>query len=185
MMAAFEELEQEAERKEAGARRWLTTDRAVIGGGIGLAAIAAFFPWYVFFNQEEFGIKPMVYSQSRDLPGGPGRNVLSVSPLAIVDNDEEPSEAGEFDPMFTATVPGLGEELQRPGAPDPLSQPFPQASTFRLLHVANGRALIEDPGGMYIVRIGSVLPDNSRLAQLEKRDGRWVIVTSEGKVIER
>jgi hypothetical protein len=36
---------------------------------------------------------------------------------------------------------------------------------------------------MYIVRIGSVLPDNSRLATLEQRDGSWVIVTSNGEVI--
>jgi hypothetical protein len=53
------------------------------------------------------------------------------------------------------------------------------------LHVANGRALIEDKSGMYIVRIGSVLPDNSRLATLEKRDGQWVIITSNGEVIQR
>jgi hypothetical protein len=36
---------------------------------------------------------------------------------------------------------------------------------------------------MYIVRVGSVLPDNSRLATMEKRDGKWVIVTSTGEVI--
>ncbi len=53
------------------------------------------------------------------------------------------------------------------------------------MHVANGRALIEDAGGMYIVRVGSVLPDNSRLATLEQRDGKWVIVTSNGDVYER
>ncbi|MNT02685.1 hypothetical protein D3C72_1371910 [compost metagenome] len=50
------------------------------------------------------------------------------------------------------------------------------------MHVANGRALIEDTTGMYIVRIGSILPDNSRLATLEERDGRWVMITSSGDV---
>jgi hypothetical protein len=54
-------------------------------------------------------------------------------------------------------------------------QSFPGKPRYRLLHVANGRALIEDKSGMYIVRIGSVLPDNSRLATLEQRDGSWVI----------
>lgn len=183
-MSAFEELEDEVEARSQS-RRWLSTDHIVIGGGIALATCAAFFPWYVFFNEEEFGVRPMVYAESRDLPGGPGRNVMSVSPLAIVDNDEEPSEQSEFDPMFTATVPGLGEERETAGLSDPLAQPFPSASSFRLLHVANGRALIEDDAGMYIVRIGSILPDNSRLATLEKREGKWVIVTSEGHVIDR
>jgi len=53
------------------------------------------------------------------------------------------------------------------------------------MHVANGRALIEDARGMYIVRVGSILPDNSRLATLEQRDGAWVIVTSNGDIIKR
>lgn len=52
------------------------------------------------------------------------------------------------------------------------------------MHVANGRALIEDASGMYIVRIGSVLPDNSRLATFEERDGRWVMITSKGEIFE-
>ena len=88
--------------------------------------------------------------------------------------------------MMTATVP----QPEAPPAPedvgaDPLEQPFPGGNAFRLLHVANGRALIEDDAGMYMVQIGSILPDNSQLARLERQDGEWVIVTSEGEVIER
>ena len=37
---------------------------------------------------------------------------------------------------------------------------------------------------MYMVRIGSILPDNSKLATIEQRDGRWVIITSSGQVYE-
>lgn len=35
---------------------------------------------------------------------------------------------------------------------------------------------------MYVVRIGSILPDESRLATLEQRDGKWVIITSKGEI---
>ncbi len=35
---------------------------------------------------------------------------------------------------------------------------------------------------MYVVRVGSILPDNSRLATIEQREGKWVIVTSTGDV---
>ncbi|MBU2486780.1 MAG: flagellar protein, partial [Alphaproteobacteria bacterium] len=82
-----------------------------------------------------------------------------------------------------------GEGSESTGAPaltaiDP-DKSFPGKPRYKLLHVANGRALIEDKSGMYIVRIGSVLPDNSRLATLEKRDGQWVIITSNGEVIQR
>jgi len=35
---------------------------------------------------------------------------------------------------------------------------------------------------MYMVRVGSILPDESRLASLEQREGKWVIVTSNGNI---
>ena len=66
--------------------------------------------------------------------------------------------------------------------PDAENQPFPGKMSFRLLHVSNGRALIEDSAGMYVVRVGSILPDDSKLASIEQRKGKWVIVTSKGDV---
>ncbi|MBU4531130.1 MAG: flagellar protein [Hoeflea sp.] len=162
-------------------------DRVFAVAGFVLATAAAFFPWYVFFNQESFGIAPMGYTDTRDLPETPGRAVVTVSPLAIPDEEDGSAPASAFDPIITATVPESGDQgngSSRALSEDPI-QPFPGKPQYRLLHVANGRALIEDRSGMYIVRIGSVLPDNSRLATLEQRDGKWVIITSNGEVIQR
>jgi hypothetical protein len=164
-------------------RHLLNVDTAIVGGGIALAVGAAFFPWYVFFHQESFGVRPMTYSTDRPLSDWPGTGMMSASPIVL---EGEPAGEGEFDMLMTATVPEPPvEEEPAAAAADPLDQPFPGSNAFRLLHVANGRALIEDSAGMYMVQIGSVLPDNSRLARLERRDGTWVIVTSEGAVIER
>lgn len=162
------------------------TDRILLLSGMMIAGLAAFFPWYVFLNQDEFGVRPVGLASSRDLPEVPGRAVVSPSPLAIPDNDRE-SPSISLDTISTATINSGGEE--RPPEEDAVAvqeQAFPKRTpTFRLLHVVNGRALIEDGKGMYMVRIGSILPDDSRLATLEKRNGRWVIVTSEGTVIDR
>ncbi|SIP99118.1 hypothetical protein SAMN05880561_101638 [Rhizobium sp. RU33A] len=167
-------------------RRIPTIDRVLAFTGIALACSAALFPWYVFFNEEKFGIRVADWTSTRDLPEGPGREVFSVSPLALVDRDDENDDEGEVeavDQIVTATVPTLGRE--QPEALDvPSTQPFPGKSGFRLLHVANGRALIEDKSGMFLVRVGSILPDNSRVATLEQRDGKWVIVTSTGEVVQ-
>jgi len=163
-------------------------DRVIVLAGFVLATAAAFFPWYVFFNQESFGIAPMGYTDTRDLPETPGRPVVTVSPLAIPDEDDGAAPASAFDPIVTATVPAAGDQGGNGGASalsEVPNQSFPGKPRYRLLHVANGRALIEDKSGMYIVRIGSVLPDNSRLATLEQRDGKWVIITSNGEVIQR
>lgn len=171
---------------EIGGKRIEKSDRWLLATGLLIAGFAAFFPWYVFLNQDQFGVRPMGFASNRDLPELPARSVVAASPLAIPDSDDE-SSGDTLDTISTATVNTDGEQRE----PDPADdagpeQRFPgQKSNFRLLHVVNGRALIEDGSGMYVVRIGSILPDNSRLATLEKRKGRWVIVTSDGDVIER
>ena len=165
-------------------RKGLLSDRIIAGTGILLAAASAFFPWYVFFNADKFGVRTVPLDRTRDLPEGPGRPVFSVSPLALIDNDDvhTPSSLPEpVDSLTTATVSSIGAEKKR-DEPNALEQPFPGRNTFRLMHVANGRALIEDNTGMYMVRVGSILPDNSRLATIEQQDGRWVIVTSNGEI---
>ena len=185
--AAIETNESADEAPVRATSRNRSGDRVLAVAGFALATAAAFFPWYVFFNQEDFGIAPMGYTETRDLPETGGRSFVNVSPLAIPDEKDGSGQPSPFDPIITATVPGEGSETA--GAPaltavDPDTS-FPGKPRYKLLHVANGRALIEDKSGMYIVRIGSVLPDNSRLATLEKRDGQWVIITSNGEVIRR
>ena len=64
-------------------------------------------------------------------------------------------------------------------------QPFPaEATEFRLIHIANGRAMIEDDAGLWVVQQGSVLPDSSVVRSIEKRNGQWVLVTSTDRIIE-
>ena len=154
-------------------------DRVLALSGLALAAAAAFFPWYVFFNADKFGIHVANWDRTRDLPDLPPRNVFSVSPMAMTDNSENTSQP--VDDLVTATVSNDGSKKSREV---PEVQPFPGKTDFRLLHVANGRALIEDSNGMYMVRVGSILPDESRVATLEQRGGKWVIVTSNGKVYQ-
>ena len=170
-------------RSEKG--RYSAGDKVLVGAGVLLAAMAAFFPWYVFLNPDKFSVPALWEGATRDLPETAAKEVMSVSPAAMVDNDSDPG-LESVDPVATATTAGGGKEKSL-GAPveTGLDQPLPASSGFRLMHVANGRALIEDASGMYIVRVGSILPDNSRLATLEQREGAWVIVTSNGDVIKR
>lgn len=160
-------------------------DRVMAGVGIAIAAAAAFFPWYVFFNEDKFGMNVANMDRTRDLPHTGPREVFSVSPMAMVNrNKDDRTFPVVPDPLTTATVSETGKERQNAQAATREDQPFPGQSGFRLLHVANGRALIEDGSGMYMVRVGSILPDNARLAKIEQRNGAWVIVTSDGAIYE-
>lgn len=160
-------------------------DRVLTVTGLVLAGLSAFFPWYVFLNEDKFGINVAEGDRSRELPNWPARNVFSVSPLAMVNKNAADAKPPELpvDPLTTATATSIGR-VDKDAAALPESQPFPGSTGFRLLHVANGRALIQDGTGMYVVRVGSILPDDSRLAKLEQRDGKWVIVTSKGDIFQ-
>ncbi len=60
------------------------TDKALAGTGLVLAGVSAFFPWYVFLNPDKFGIHVAEGDHTRDLPNWPGREIVNVSPLAMV-----------------------------------------------------------------------------------------------------
>lgn len=159
-------------------------DRWLMGGILGVAAAAAAFPWYVFFNQEKFSVNIAGWESLRNLPQGHGGGVAPVFPHEEQQNaarDQDFPSLETTDPVTTATVSALGTEAKE-GALFREEQPIPGTGTFRLLHVANGRALIEDKSGIFLVQVGSVLPDNTRLATLRQRDGKWEIITSAGTV---
>lgn len=158
-----------------------SNDLLLKSGAVVLAGAAVVFPWYVFLHQDQFGVSVAGWEQLRDAHGFRQRDLVEVPPMSIARRAPEESET--TDKLTTATVARAGDigEGRDDGA---LEQPFPGRSGFRLLHVANGRAMIEDAAGMYIVQIGSILPDNSKLAALTQKNGKWVIVTSTGQFYE-
>jgi hypothetical protein len=162
---------------------FLSSDRMVAWGGICLAVAAACFPWYVFLNEDKFGMDVANGDRTRDLPHTGPREVFSVSPMAMTNRNKDDRNFPPIvaDPLTTATVSNAGKEKQNEVPAEREEQPFPGNVNFRLLHVANGRALIEDGSGMYMVKVGSVLPDDTKLTKIEQRDGKWLIESSNGE----
>ncbi|TGT75101.1 hypothetical protein EN802_08810 [bacterium M00.F.Ca.ET.159.01.1.1] len=150
------------------------SDFVIAALGITLGLICALFPWYIFFNQEQFGVQAIKFGGSGSNSGREGGGVVAERSGPLTAKDV-PSP--DIDLFATGTV-------QDDPAPPPGDQPFPAAaSEFKMVHVANGRAMIEDDTGLWLVQRGSVLPDSSRVASIEQRGGKWVIVTSTDKVI--
>ncbi|MEW7007075.1 flagellar protein [Lentilitoribacter sp. EG35] len=181
------DVEEQVDKKNRKAR--LNVDFLLGVAGISLALSSAFFPWYVFVNQEKFSIKEMAYGDDRILPGTwQGRAIVNVSPQAIPGRDMGIKNVPlPPDDITTASIPETPDEpslKEDKNGPNLQGQPFPSKPTYRLLHVVNGRALIEDSSGIYMVQVGSVLPDNSKLAALEERDNGWALITSDGGVFE-
>ncbi|RRI07912.1 hypothetical protein EH240_01355 [Mesorhizobium tamadayense] len=152
------------------------SDFVVAALGITLGLICALFPWYIFLNQERFGVQAIKFGGSGSNSGRDGGGVTAErgGPLTARDVPN-----ADIDLLATGTV-----QDEPASAPTLDEQPFPAASEFKMVHVANGRAMIEDDTGLWIVQRGSVLPDSSRVASIEQRGGKWVVVTDANKVIE-
>lgn len=167
-------------RTPSGRRDETRSDVMVAGIGIALGLTCALFPWYIFFNQEQFGIRALTFEGGGTVTGTGGLSALPERVGAPMDLEELPIM--ELDLFATGTLPDPDETMRAPGIAE---QPFPaDLVPFSLVHVANGRAMLEDDQGLFVVQPGSTLPDSSKVSSIEQRDGRWVIVTSSERVIE-
>jgi len=159
------------------------SDKILFASGIALSLVCAFFPWYVFLNQDQFGIRAV---QLGDIPSS-GPAPAGATPAGRIDaplQAEDSTAQASLDIMTTATSQ-TEEERDKASTNRDDNQPFPQPEpSFNLVHVVNGRAMMEDDGGLFVVQRGSMLPDSSRVKTIEQRDGRWVVVTSNGHVLE-
>ena len=153
------------------------SDFVVAALGVTLGLICALFPWYIFFNQDQFGVQAIKF-------GGSGTNAGRVSGGSQMENSGQPLTANDVpdvDLFATGTLQDPEDKTRAPGVDE---QPFPADPKFRMVHVANGRAMIEDDAGLWIVQRGSKLPDSSIVSSIEQRGGNWVMVTSTDQVIE-
>ncbi len=156
------------------------SDLVMAALGVTLGLTCALFPWYIFFNQEQFGVQGIRFggkgtNSGRSAPGsGPGSDAPSPVAATVPDG---------LDPFATGALQDA--PMSPAEAPGPDKQPFPaDAAAFRLVHIANGRAMIEDQAGLWVVQTGSRLPDSSRVVSIEQRKGKWVLVTSKDRVLE-
>jgi hypothetical protein len=161
-------------------RKFSTGDVVMAAIGVSLAVVSAVFPWYIFYNPDQFGIRALQFqgNQSDAVPSSLSRQPSRIGkPMTIHD---KPTMG--VDLIATATLTGQAGEVD---AVELADQPFPpDLIEYRLIHVANGRAMIEDEDGIWIVQKGSRLPDSSRVASIEERDGGWVLTTTLDRVVE-
>lgn len=166
----------------ASSARDRRSDLTVAALGVTLGLICALFPWYIFFNPDKFGVRAMRFGD------GPAERSGPVTLYPQPDRIGAPMDTADLPPteldlFATGTAPEKKESEQHE-LPGPEEQPFPvEEIPFHLVHVTNGRAMIADDTGLWLVQKGSVLPDSSKVASIEQRNGRWVLVTSRDEVL--
>ncbi len=163
--------------------RFLSSDRLLALIGFGVAGCAALLPWYAMQGGHGLGIRNdghlRLSGHRDDMAGyGPGGSIRPFGRRA----DDLAKAEDRLGELATGSVGGVGKPFERSARGSRPDQPFP-GRPFRLVHVSNGQALIADDSGMYLVGVGSKLPDKSTLKGFTRQDGRWAIVTSDGEVV--
>lgn len=159
-------------------KKFWTADRVIGWSGAMIALAAAFFPWYVFVNEDKFGLAALRAMLSDEAAVPSRRSTLEGNSNGIPERKAAKLQAE--DDIVTGTVPAVEEPSSDAEQALP-AQPFPSAPrNFRLLKVIKGQAMIEDGTGIFVVRKGDVLPDRTKVANLEQRDGKWVLLTDGG-----
>jgi hypothetical protein len=72
-----------------------------------------------------------------------------------------------------------------PAAPKVEVARLPTVDGWTLRDVGHGGALIEGRRGVYEVYAGDPVPGLGRIDAIRRQDGRWVVVTSRGLIVER
>src|SRR5690606_23837629 len=104
----------------------------------------------IFFNQEKFGVREFTFSGGGTASSTTGIPYMPQPVGKPFASAELPKMELDFFP--TATLPSPQEP---PRAVPASEQPFPaDRVNFRLVHVANGRAMIEDGDGLWVVQRG-------------------------------
>jgi hypothetical protein len=155
------------------------SDFVVAALGITLGLICAVFPWYIFYSQVRMATHGLHLGGSGTRQGRVVSDQAGNGPARVSPDEVHTADIDMFPTASAGTAP---EDQDK--APGPDKQPFPgDGGKFRLLHVANGRAMIADDTGVWLVQRGSTLPDSSSVAAIEQRAGKWVLVTSRNEVI--
>ena len=110
------------------------------------------------------------------------------------------SEAVDKLRAVPAQAPAAAKETADSGTPPAGTQPTPQATPgapktetgrlptvegWVLREVGHGAALIESRQGLYEVYAGDSVPGLGHVDVIRRQDGRWVVVTSKGLIVQR
>jgi len=162
-------------------------DRALATSGVLIAVSSIAFAGYMFNDANR---RPQIAGMeylgifARPTHSTPETVEVAAAPAA----KEAPAKvaAQAIDPTPTGSIANkdasapINPLWRHSGDIDPRQPP----SSYKLLDVANGEALIQSDVGFRHVKVGDRLPDLGRINAIEKRGENWVLTTQTGAALE-
>ncbi|MEZ5811869.1 MAG: hypothetical protein R3D45_10700 [Rhizobiaceae bacterium] len=141
--------------------------------GVALAAGSLYFPWYVYRHSDRFQPPRIEYSGNTELYGEPEDRT------GVLWLQAQLPQGTILDPIETGTVDKPQEEET---AGEARGEPT-RSAAYRLVFVANGRALVRDDTGVFVVTPNSTLPDGQRVTEFRSVDDQWELLTSGNEIV--
>ena len=164
--------------------------------GVAMAGLSSYLPYYVYFNESEFGPPEMQFTGRIDYgepvilePGEETRTPLfrefaeaeqvfqNVDPIVVgsIQNDDSPIP--RLRPVVRSRPPA--EQLAK------FSPDLIEHESMVLVFATRGRALVRDGGDILPVAVGSRLPDGSTVRSMTRKQSGWQVVTSNNHVLRQ
>ncbi|SED39128.1 hypothetical protein SAMN05519104_3448 [Rhizobiales bacterium GAS188] len=164
-----------------GWRRLFTWERGLGAVGFGLAVASGSFASYMISDsgrQPHFSGAEYLTVFAKLTPSGHGSNRDGGEPddlaTASVGRDAAPGSSDGADKSASTRVDVVGSISAAPA----------MVRNYVLRSVSRGTALIDSPEGLREVRRGAILPNAGLVTAIEQREGKWVVVTSQGIIRE-
>jgi hypothetical protein len=154
----------------------LSGDRAIIGGGVAAAFCSLAFATYMISDRDR---QPYFFgSQYLAIFAMPSHGVqVAAHPSPVLARLDAPSDSNGVDPTPTGSIPVEA----RPEPPDGAGL---LPVRYRLVAANGDAAWVESELGFRQVKPGDTLAGLGRIASIEKRNGRWALITSTGSTLE-
>lgn len=145
---------------------------------------SAAFPFYIHFHQDEFGPPLMHFYGAEEQ--NPVPDVTSPAYQRLVTALIKPRL--ELDKITTSSITVGKFEQQIRAETEKVEQPFPgedsvASEKLTIIFVSSGRILATDNGRVLSLKIGSAMPDGSRIKSIRQTGGGWEVLTSTGTIL--
>jgi hypothetical protein len=169
---------QRPQQSQTGYARVLSSvDRAIITAGVFAAVASASFATYMVSTNHSHptfnGIEHLMLFAQRN--SGVFRAVAAGAPAISADQGIDFTATGAIPGNSAASGDGAAALMQRDG---------PIIKGFTLRGVTGNVAMVESSGGIYRVELGATLPGAGRVLAIQWRQGKFVVVTTQGIIGE-
>lgn len=153
--------------------------------GVCLAAVSAWFPWYVHNNADDFGPPRMVFDGQRNpLPGAdPRLREVAGRIRPILDGAGLDTTTTGSIPQPSSRLTGRQAVTGETGGTLKVVGPPTQPPNYRMIFAIRGRALLRDGDDLIPVARGAKLPDGSEVESIERKNGFWELHTSSDQTL--